>query len=214
MLIDIYHDTVCPWCRIGHKHLFDALAQYQQTVKIRWHPFLLDNSIPAAGCEFRSYMQHRKGIEPQAIEKLFDHVRNIGHAAGVKLDFNNIHLAVNSILSHRLIALAPDDIKNDVVQGVYKAYFEEGLNLGDLDVIVAIGTKYGMDSTKLRLQLNSNALGDRVLAESTFARLNGITSVPFYVINNKVSVDGSHSSEVFLQALNRAALIEISTKIW
>lgn len=159
-------------------------------------------------------MQHRKGIEPQVIEKLFDHVQNIGHAVGVKLDFNKIHLAVNTILSHRLIALAADDIKNDVVQAVYKAYFEDGLNLGDLDVVVAIGTKFGMDSTKLRLQLNDNALGDRVLAESTFARLNGITSVPFYVINNKVKVNGSHSSEVFLQALNRAALLEISAKIW
>ncbi|MBW4592895.1 MAG: hypothetical protein KME46_08215 [Brasilonema angustatum HA4187-MV1] len=71
-----------------------------------------------------------------------------------------------------------------------------------------------MDSTKLRLQLNDNALADRVLAKSTFARLNGITSVPFYVINNKVKVNGSHSSEVFLQALNRAALLEISAKIW
>ncbi|MBP5973545.1 DsbA family oxidoreductase [Brasilonema sp. CT11] len=199
---------------MGQKHLFDALAQYQQTVKIRWHPFLLDNSIPSAGYEFRSYMQHRKGIEPQAIESLFDHVQNVGHAAGVKLDFNKIHLAVNTILCHQLIALAADDIKNDVVQAVYKAYFEDGLNLGDLDVVVAIGTKVGMDSTKLRLQLNDNALADRVLAESTFARLNGITSVPFYVINDKVKVNGSHSSEVFLQALNRAALLEISPKIW
>ncbi|NMG11389.1 DsbA family oxidoreductase [Brasilonema sp. UFV-L1] len=214
MLINIFHDTVCPWCRIGHKHLFDALAQSQHTVKIQWHPFLLDNSIPPAGYEFRSYMQQRKGIEPQALEKLFDHVQSIGHATGVKLDFNKIRLAVNSILSHQLITLAPDDIKNDVVQAVYKAYFENGLNLGDLDVIVAIGTEVGMNSTELRLQLNSNTALNAVLSESTFARLNGITSVPYYIINNKVRIDGSHSQQVFLQALNRAALIEVSAKIW
>lgn len=214
MLIDIFHDTVCPWCRIGHKHLFDALTQFSEAVKIRWHPFLLDSSIPADGYEFRSYMQNRKGIEPQALEQLFDYVQSVGHTAGVKLDFNKISLAVNSILSHRLIAIAPDPIKNDVVQAVYKAYFEDGLNLGDPDIIVGIGTEAGMDSTDLRLQLSRDAALDAVFAESTFARLNGITSVPFYIINNKVKVDGSHSSEVFLQALNRAALIEISAKIW
>jgi predicted DsbA family dithiol-disulfide isomerase len=214
MLIDIFHDTVCPWCRIGHKHLFDALAQSQETAKIRWHPFLLDNSIPADGYEFSSYMQQRKGIEPQALKQLFDYVQGVGNAAGVKLDFNKIRLAVNSTLSHRLITLAPDNIKNDVVQAVYKAYFEDGLNLGDLDVIVAIGTEAGMDASELRLQLSGNAALDAVLAESTFARFNGITSVPFYIINNKVKVDGSHSPEVFQQALNRAALIEISAKIW
>jgi predicted DsbA family dithiol-disulfide isomerase len=214
MLIDIFHDTVCPWCRIGHKHLFDTLTQSQETAKIRWHPFLLDNSIPPAGYEFRSYMLQRKGIEPQALNQLFDYVQGVAHAAGVKLDFDKVRLAVNSTLSHRLITLAPDNIKNDVVQAVYKAYFEDGLNLGNLDVIVAIGTEAGIDSTELRLQLSSNAGLDAVLTESIFARFNGITSVPFYIINNKVRVDGSHSPEVFQQALNRAALIEISAKIW
>ena len=48
MLIDIFHDTACPWCRIGKKHLFDAIALLDhQTIEIRWHPFLLDDSIPA-----------------------------------------------------------------------------------------------------------------------------------------------------------------------
>ena len=50
MLIDIFHDTACPWCWIGKKHLFDALAQWQgEAVYIRWHPFLLDGSIPPQG---------------------------------------------------------------------------------------------------------------------------------------------------------------------
>ncbi|MCC5600806.1 DsbA family protein [Nostoc favosum] len=58
MLIDIFHDPVCPWCRIGKKHLFDALAKWQEEeVDIRWHPFILDNTIPDEGYEFRSFMQ-------------------------------------------------------------------------------------------------------------------------------------------------------------
>lgn len=215
MLIDIFHDTVCPWCRIGKKHLFDALAQWQEkAVKIRWHPFLLDNTISPAGYEFRSYMQVRKGIEPQALQQLFDYTKNAGEAADVKLNFDKISLAVNSSLSHRLITLAPENIKSDVVEAIYKAYFEDGLNIGNLDVIVAIGTAAGMHSTELRHQLSGDAALNAVVTESTSARLNGITNVPFFIINNKIRIEGSHSSEVFLQALNRAALIEISAKIW
>ena len=56
-------------------------------------------------------------------------------------------------------------------------------------------------------------LSRRDNAESTFARLNGITSVPFFIINNQIRVDGSHSVEVFLQALNRAAFLEVSTDL-
>ncbi|QMS91637.1 DsbA family oxidoreductase [Nostoc edaphicum CCNP1411] len=214
MLIDIFHDTVCPWCRIGKKHLFDALAQWQEEeVHIRWHPFLLDNTVPAEGYEFRSFMQNRKGMKAEELQQMFDYTQRAGEAAGVKLDFEKVRLAVNTKLSHQLIALAPTSVKNDVVEAIYKAYFEDGLNLGDINVIVAIGTAYQMDAGELKLQLTNHAVSDAVVAESTFARLNGINSVPFFVINNKVKVNGSHSVEVFLETLNRAALLDIPAKI-
>ncbi|MEA5602011.1 DsbA family oxidoreductase [Nostoc sp. UHCC 0252] len=214
MLIDIFHDPVCPWCRIGKKHLFDALAQWQeQEVHIRWHPFLLDNTIPAEGYEFRSFMQDRKGIKASELQHLFDYTQRAGEAAGVKLDFNKIPLAVNTKLAHQLIAVAPANIKNDVVEAIYRAYFQEGLNIGDINVIVAIGTAHQMNSTELKLQLNDCNVVDLVIAESAFARLNGINSVPFYIMNNQVKVNGSHSVEVFLEALNSAVLLDIPAKI-
>ena len=215
MLIDIFHDPVCPWCRIGKKNLFDALAQWQEKeVDIRWHPFILDNAVPADGYEFYSFMRNRKGIKAEELQHLFDSTRRAGEAAGVKLHFDKIRLAVNTKLSHKLIALAPVNVKNDVVEAIYKAYFENGLNIGDIDVLITIGTAYKMDSRELRLQLNDDAAVKAFVAESTFARPNGINSVPFFIINNKVKINGSHSVEMFLQALNRAALIDRSAKIW
>ncbi|MBD2521847.1 DsbA family oxidoreductase [Nostoc sp. FACHB-133] len=214
MLVDIFHDTVCPWCRIGKKHLFDALAQWQeQEVNIRWHPFLLDNTVPAEGYEFRSFMQNRKGIKAEEMQQMFDYTQRAGEAAGVKLDFEKIRLAVNTKLSHKLIALAPAKVKNDVVEAIYRAYFEEGLNIGDINVIVAIGTAYQMNATELKLQLNDHDVVDAVVTESTFARLNGINSVPFFIMNNQVKVNGSHSVEAFLEALNSTALLDIPAKI-
>ncbi|MBH8554118.1 DsbA family oxidoreductase [Nostocaceae cyanobacterium CENA357] len=210
MLIDIFHDTVCPWCRIGKKHLFDALAQWQEAaVQINWHPFLLDDTVPASGHEFRSFMQTKKGIGVKELQYMFDYVRLAGEAAGIKLDFNKIDLAVNTKLSHRLIALAPTNVKNNVVEAIYQAYFEDGLNIGDIDVLVAIGTAYQMDAIELRSQLSDEAAVKAIVTESTLVRSHGITSVPFFIINNKVKVNGSHSVEVFLQALNNAALQDI-----
>ncbi len=212
MLIDIFHDTVCPWCRIGKKHLFDALSQIQQPANIRWHPFLLDNTIPPSGYEFRSFMRNRKNIEETELQQMFDYTQKAGEAAGVKLDFNKISLAVNTTLSHQLIALAPENIKNDIVEAIYKAYFEDNLNIGDIEIIIAIGTAHQLNPTELRRQLTDDAAIDKILAESIFARLNNITSVPFFIVNNKVQINGSHSVEVFVQAFNRATLLETSLK--
>lgn len=146
-------------------------------------------------------------------QQIFDYTQRAGEAAGVKLDFEKVRLAVNTRLSHQLIALAPANVKNDVVEAIYRAYFEEALNIGDINVIVAIGTAYQMDSTELKLQLNNRDVADVVVTESEFARLNGFNSVPFFIMNNQVKVNGSRSVEVFLEALNSVALLDIPAKI-
>ncbi len=202
MLIDIFHDTACPWCRIGKKHLFDAISLIKhETIDIRWHPFLLDDTIPAQGVGFRSFMKLRKGIDANQLTQLFDYATQSGAKAGVKLDFDKVLLAVNTTLSHRLIALTPKDHKNIIVEAVYKAYFEDGLNIGDVNVLARLGKDFGFDESKLKQQLSGDAALAEVIAEAKAAREQGISSVPFFVINNKVSISGSQSVEVFIQAM-------------
>ncbi|MDH6087670.1 DsbA family oxidoreductase [Umezakia ovalisporum] len=215
MLIDIFHDTVCPWCRIGKKHLFDALAQWKgETVNIRWHPFILYHAVPPEGYEYISFMQKRKGLSIAELQRMFAHVRQVGELAGVKLNFDKISLAVNTQLSHQLIAIAPVKIRNNIVEEIYQAYFEDGLNIGDIEVLVAIGKNHQMDENTLRLQLTDINAIDAAVTASIFPRLNGINSVPSFIFNNKVKVDGSQSVNVLLRALNRAAFIEVLAKQW
>jgi len=211
MLIDIFHDFACPWCWIGKKHLFDAIAQYQDLdICINWHPFLLDNSIPSEGYEFRSFMQARKGISASALEQILADTSAAGEVAGVNLDFDRISLAVNTTLAHQLVTITPEKFKNTLVAATYQAYFEDNLNIGNLDTLISISNAAGMNATKLRSFLNSPAVINTVVAESTFARLNGVTSVPLFIFNNKIKVDGSQSIEVFKQAITRAARSDTS----
>ncbi|MEB3218634.1 MAG: DsbA family oxidoreductase [Nostocales cyanobacterium 94392] len=203
MQIDIFHDTVCPWCRIGKKHLFDSLSQSeQQELDIRWHPFLLDNSVPNEGYEFRDFMQKRKGMSVQELQQMFDYARLMGEAAGVALNFENAQLAVNTTLSHRLIELTPSNFKNKVVEAIYKAYFEDSLNLGDIDVIVTIAKSSGIDYPELFMHLNDKNACDAIVSESDKARNLGINSVPFFILNNQVKINGSQSKEAFIEAFN------------
>ena len=202
MQIDVFHDTVCPWCRIGKKHLFDALSQYErEAVEIRWHPFLLDNSVPNEGYEFRNFMQQRKCLSPQQLQQMFDYTRRMGEAAGVTLDFEKVRLAVNTTLSHRLIELTSESLKSKVVEAIYQAYFEEGLNLGSVDNLISIAQSCGIDSPELAEQLNDKNARDAIVIKSEKARSLGINSVPFFIINNEVKISGSQSKETFLSQL-------------
>ena len=211
MLIDIFHDTACPWCHIGKQNLFAALAKWQgEAVDIQWHAFLLDDTIPPEGSEFRAFMQARKGIGTVELQQLFDYVKQRGEAAGVKLNFAQVSLAVNTKLSHQLIALTPPNQKVSVVEAIYQAYFAEGKNIGDIDTLVAIGNAAGMDVSELRQLLSQNAALEQVLADTALAKQQRIASVPHFIFNHTISVSGSQSVEVLLQALNSAALLTVS----
>lgn len=210
MLIEIFHDTACPWCYIGKKHLFDALAQWQgEATHIKWHAFLLDESIPPEGVEFRTFMTGRKGLYSLELEQLFVSTQQKGRAAGVKLNFDKVSLAVNTTFSHRLIALTPPAIKNTIVEAIYKAYFADGLNIGDIETLVAIGKAAGMDAAELSRLLSSDLALEQVLTDTTSAQINGVTSVPLFIFNRQVSVSGSQSVEVFLEALDAATLSQV-----
>ena len=112
-------------------------------------------------------------------------------------------MAVNTTLSHRLIALTPKTHKNVIVEAVYKAYFEDGLNIGDVDTLASLGKEFGFDQKQLKQQLSSDAALAEVVEAAEAARNQGISSVPFFVINNKVSISGSQSVEVFIQAIQK-----------
>jgi predicted DsbA family dithiol-disulfide isomerase len=205
MEIDVYQDTVCPWCRIGKAHLNAALAQWQgEPVTVRYRTFFLNDQIPAEGYEFRSYMQ-AKGGGRVPLEQFFDAPRRAGAAAGLVFDFERIERAPNSECSHRLIALAPEEQREAILDAVYAAYFEHGQDIGDIAVLLDIAAAHGMDRAATEAQLRRDDAAAAVRAEAREAHELGVTGVPFFVFNGRYGLSGAQPPHVILQALEMAA---------
>jgi predicted DsbA family dithiol-disulfide isomerase len=205
MEIDVYQDTVCPWCRIGKAHLRAALAQWKgEPVTVRYRTFFLNDQIPAEGYEFRPYMQ-AKGGGRVPLEQFFDGPRRAGAAAGLTFNFERIERAPNSELSHRLIALAPEAQQEAVLDAVYAAYFEHGQDIGDLAVLLDIAAANGMDRTETEVRLRGDEAAAEVRAEAREAHELGISGVPFFVLNGRYGLSGAQPPHVLLQAMQMAA---------
>ena len=209
--IDIFHDTVCPWCRIGKQHLKLALEQWfadktrlDEPVETTFRTFFLDPTIPAEGRDFKAHLL-AKGGGRISLEQFFDRPRQLGAQAGLNFNFEKIEHAPNSLLSHRLIALTPPAYKNAIVDAVYKAYFEDGRNIGDLDTLLEIAAELGLETADLRTQLEGTAARDVVLGEAQWAKQQGISGVPFFIFNNRYVFSGAQPPEVILEVLNRIA---------
>ncbi len=205
MQIDLFHDTACPWCRIGKRHLQLALAQWDgEPVQVRYRTFFLNERIPAAGEDFKPYMTAKAGGRVP-LEQMFAGPSQAGERVGLRFDFEAISRAPNTLLSHRLIALTPDSHKEAVIDAIYAAYFEQGRDIGDLAVLVDIAGAAGLDQDSMRTLLQSDAAQEQALADARWAQQAGISGVPYFIVDNKYAWNGAQPPEAILQMLRQIA---------
>lgn len=205
MKIEVFHDTVCPWCRIGKRHLKLALAEWEgEAVDVRYRSFFLNENIPVEGYPFRPFMEAKGGGRVSA-EEFFAGPRRAGEQVGLVFNFERIERAPNSMLSHRLIVLTPDDKKEAMIDAVYAAYFEHGRDIGDLETLVAIAAAQGLDAAETRAALAGEAGRDEVLADVQWARAQGIGGVPFFIIDGRYAFSGAQPPETIGRVLQQAA---------
>jgi predicted DsbA family dithiol-disulfide isomerase len=205
MIVEMFFDTACPWCRVGHRHLQQALAEWQaEPVSVRYRSYLLDPSIPAEGLEFRAYML-AKGRGRTPLGAFFDGPQRAGSAAGLDFRFWDIERAPNTLLSHRLLALAPDASKDALLEAVFDAYFAQARDIGDLAVLLDLASGQGLDAAAMRRQLQADAGLAQLEADRQRAEALGIRDVPFFLLNERVAFGGAQTPEAILRGLSVAA---------
>ncbi|MEM9951718.1 MAG: DsbA family oxidoreductase [Chloroflexota bacterium] len=204
MRIDVFHDIACPWCRIGKAHLAQALEQWDTTpVEVHYHPFLLNANIPEDGANFRDYML-AKGGHRIALEQFFDAPRQMGAQAGITFNFEAIEHAPNTINAHRLISFVSESDQPTLIDALYKAYFEDGRNVGSLTVLADIAHDCGHDRDAILARLQSDDNRAEVLQQVTEAQRLGVTGVPFFVVNSMFAFSGAQPPQTILNVLKQA----------
>ena len=208
--IDIVSDVVCPWCYIGKRKLETALARRAgndaRRVQVRWLAFQLNPDIPAAGVDRRSYLEQKFG-GPERAKQIYARIKAAGDEVGIPFDFERIVRQPNTVNAHRLIAWAQDlDLKaaDALIERLFRAYFVNGINIGDIDALATLAGEAGFDATAARAWLASAAGRTAIEAEERHARALGVTGVPFFVFDQRLAVSGAQPPEVLLEAIEQA----------
>ncbi|MEA5454946.1 DsbA family oxidoreductase [Sinomonas sp. JGH33] len=214
MNIDIWSDIACPWCYIGKRRFEKALADFphKDQVTVTWHSFQLDPSLPEHydGTEL-DYLSKRKGMRPDQVSQMFDHVAQVAAGEGLAYDFGSVVVA-NSFPGHELIHLAKaadagtagNSTADAVKEALLSAHFERGLDIGSREVLLAVGTAAGLAEAQITEALDAGTYRDAVRADIRQAKMLGIQGVPFFVIDDKYGVSGAQSAELFARALETA----------
>jgi len=200
--IGVVSDVVCPWCYIGARRLekaMDLLAD-RFDFEVEYFPFELNPHMPGEGLDNREYLCRKFGGESK-FEELTDHIGRMASGEGLEFNLHLQQTAPNTRNIHRIIMLAREEgIQMEVGKAFFRAYFTEGVDLSKIENLIDISEQEGLDRDKIDLLLHSNTGKLEIeMAEKELQDL-GITSVPLFIIDDRIAVSGAQSVENFIKA--------------
>lgn len=205
MLLEIFADTVCPWCYIGKRRLMRALANRPQPgLVIRWRAFQLNPGMPMAGIDRAQYMTAKFGSLERA-QRVFDSVARVGRNEGIHFAFDRIQRTPNTLRSHRLLQAAARIGRETVLlDRLYVSYFTEGVDIGDPEKLIALATEAGLPEATAYAAVEGIPEIDLALAEDFQSRRLGITGVPYFIFNGRFGLSGAQEPEVLYSMFDLA----------
>lgn len=203
MHLDIFSDTICPWCYVGKRRLSRALASRPQPkMAVRWRAFQLNPAMPPEGMLRERYIDAKFGSSERA-RRIYDAVSAVGASEGIIFNFEAIKRTPNTILSHRLLRKASKEgLQDPLLEAMFRAYFIEGRDIGSARVLSEIGEAVGLGDVDEYLAGEEGL--EEVRAEDSLARRQGINGVPCFIFNYRFLLSGAQEPESFFQLFDLA----------
>ncbi len=192
MKINIFADTICAWCFIGHTNLNNAVKKFPEIkFEISHTPFQLNPEMPAGGISRDKYLQIKFGGKDYAAP-MYENMRLKAKEAGIIFNLDKIKRTPNTLLSHLLIILSEKfNLQNQIKEKIYKSYFIDGLDIGDINILTNIAKKENI-SEKIFIDFINQENIKMVNSKITLAKEKGISGVPFFEIGREF-ISGSQS---------------------
>jgi predicted DsbA family dithiol-disulfide isomerase len=206
--IDFVSDVSCPWCVIGLRSLEQALERVGDavTADIHFQPFELNPQLPQAGQDVTEHLVQKYGSTPEQLRHNQEAIRARGAELGFTFHMGKRSRVYNTFDAHRLLHWAELEGRQlDLKRALFAAYFTEGRNPSDREVLVDLATQAGLDAERAREILESNRYADDVRGREQFYGRLGIHAVPSVIFNDKYLIQGGQPAEIFEQALRQIA---------
>lgn len=207
LLVEMTFDFICPWCLIGKRNLEKALRSITQSrpdvpLELRWRGVQLLPDLPAEGVPFMAFYIQRLGSEAM-VRARQEQVQDAAYHVDVDMDLRRITVMPNTANAHRLLELATEqgsERKVDaLLERLFAAYFQNGEDLGDSEVLLRVARQSGFDPQRLERALRDDG--------SPYIGRDAVPvnqAVPSFVIDQRFSLAGAQPPWLMLAQLQRA----------
>lgn len=206
--LDLIADFACPWSFLGKRSLERALGNlYGLPVRaLRWHGFRAQPESAAAG-EQKPWREHLAARLPAGVSVDFAQrsLTEAGQELGIAFDFSRLQQVPDTREAHRLVCLAAREEKHgEVADGLFRAYFEQGRDIGSRAVVEAVGREAGLGAQTLAAFADPEQGREEIAADEQRLRGFGVVATPNLLINGRVLVPGPADVSTYVQALDQA----------
>lgn len=201
--VQFWNDLICPICPIGQVMLRNGieLFSHSDSVEIVYRSFRLRPGVATHTVD--AYLKGKYGNDAN-VPAILAQVDQMGAQAGLIYKMANTR-AGDTMDAHRLVHLAQaEGLQAKTVDRIHKAHFAEGQNIFDRDVLVRLAVEIGLDRNTVASMLTGDKYKAEVEAEEQAVRKMGVSSVPFFLINDQIQINGGQAPEQFRAALEKA----------
>lgn len=192
----MFSDFICPFCYIGFETVRRLKPEFG--FEIEWKGFQIHPEWPAAGMAAAEY---RRGMDPETRRMMWGRIASLGETIG--LEMKSPELLANSRLALEAAEFAKECGKAEIFEErIFRAYFNENLNIGSQGVLAELAAEVGLDRDELNLALESNRYQSRLHDNAVTAHECGVDGVPTFFVGDYPLV-GAQSEQVMRQILQR-----------
>jgi predicted DsbA family dithiol-disulfide isomerase len=211
--IDFVSDVSCPWCAVGLKSLEQAVDRIGDRIAVDLHfqPFELNPQMSPEGQDATEHLVQKYGLTRDQLERNREVLRARGAALGFV--FNARGRVYNTFDAHRLLhwaALESTARERALKHALLRAYFTDGEDVSSHDVLARLAGEVGLDATRARAILSSDAHAADVRSQERHYTEQGIHAVPSVIINGRHLIQGGQPVEAFEDALRQIARLNRS----
>jgi predicted DsbA family dithiol-disulfide isomerase len=193
---------------IGLRALEQALERVGDavTAEIRFQPFELNPQLPPDGQDITEHLVQKYGSTPEQLQRNRESIRARGAELGFTFEMGKRSRVYNTFDAHRLLHWAElEGRQRELKRALFTAYFTEGRNPSDREVLIDVATQAGLNAVRAREVLESGRYADDVREREQFYGQQGIRAVPSVIVDGRYLIQGGQPVEAFERALRQIA---------
>ncbi len=178
--LTFFYDLSSPWTYLAFNNVQEVISETDADVS--WRPFLVGGVFNAVNQSV--YAARSNPSDPKVIHN-FTWLHEWARLAGLPLDFPTSHHPVKSVLPMRACCALEDDqsLLLRFTKAAFDAYFAEGRNIDDPEVVADVANSLGIDGNALIQKTTTQDVKDRLRANTEEAIAKGAYGSPTMIVN-------------------------------